>query len=166
MSRESCVLLPSAPLPTRSVRPVTGKSVTATYSQAMRHPAISGSVFLALLLTGITHTHADDRSVYVAPGPKTILAPNIANANQAEVSGSTRKLGDLIGGSLKMGTTHATDLLVTTSCGHYQTATITYADGTVKSLNLSNAPATKTDLEKAKAAIPILRLVDIPDCNS
>jgi hypothetical protein len=131
----------------------------------MRH-TLSGAVFLTLLLTCISYANADDRSVYVAPGPKTILAPNIANANQAEVSESTRKLGDLIGGSLKMGTTHATDLLVTTRCGHYQTATITYADGTVKSLNLSNAPATKTDLEKAKAAIPILRVVDTADCNS
>lgn len=148
------------------MRPVTGKSVTDTYSQAMRHPALCGSVFLTLLLTGISPTEADDRSVYVAPGPKTILAPNIANAAPAEVSASTRKLGDLIGDSLKIGNTHATDLLVTTRCGHYQTATITYADGTVKSLNLSNAPATKTDLEKAKAAIPILRIVDTADCNS
>ena len=148
------------------MRPVTGNSFTDTYSQAMRQSVLCGPVFLTLLLTGITHTHADDRSVYVAPGPKTILAPNIANANQAEVSESTRKLGDLIGGSLKMGTTHATELLVTTRCGHYQTATITYADGTVKSLNLSNAPATKSDLEKAKAAIPILRIVDTADCNS
>jgi hypothetical protein len=132
----------------------------------MRHAALSVSVFLTLLLTGISYADADDRSVYVAPGPKTIIAPNIANADHAEVSASTRKLGDLIGGSLKIGNTNATDLLVTTRCGHYQMATITYADGTVKSLNLSNAPATKTDLEKAKAAIPILRVVDMADCNS
>jgi hypothetical protein len=132
----------------------------------MRHAALSVSVFLTLLLTGISYADADNRSVYVAPGPKTIIAPNIANADHAEVSASTRKLGDLIGGSLKIGNTNATDLLVTTRCGHYQMATITYADGTVKSLNLSNAPATKTDLEKAKAAIPILRVVDMPDCNS
>lgn len=156
-----------------SVRPVTGKSATDTYSQAqfkptsnpMRHPALVGSLFLTLLLTSITRANADDRPVYVAPGPRTIVAPNIANASQADVSGTTRKLGDLIGGSLKVGNTHATDLLVTTKCGHYQTAIITYADGTVKSLNLSNAPATKTDLDKAKAAIPILRVEDIADCN-
>jgi hypothetical protein len=132
----------------------------------MRHAALSVSVSLTLLLTGISYADADDRSVYVAPGPKTIIAPNIANADHAEVSASTRKLGDLIGGSLKIGNTNATDLLVTTRCGHYQMATITYADGTVKTLNLSNAPATKTDLEKAKAAIPILRVVDTTDCNS
>ncbi len=132
----------------------------------MRHPALCGSICLTLLLTGIPQSNADDRSVYVAPGPRTILAPNIVNSNQAEVSGSTRKLGDLIGDSLKIGSTHATDLLVTTRCGHYQTAMITYADGTVKSLNLGNAPATKTDLEKAKAAIPILRVMDMADCNS
>jgi hypothetical protein len=132
----------------------------------MRPQIQPGSAFLSLLLMYIACAHADDRSVYVAPGPKTIIAPNIANVSQAEVSGTTRKLGDLIGGSLSLGNTRATDVLVTTKCGHYQTAIITYADGTVKSLSLSNAPATKTDLEKAKAAIPILRVVDAPDCNS
>ena len=132
----------------------------------MRHLIFAGSVCLTLVTVGWSRAHADDRSVYVAPGPKTILAPSNASPNQAEVSGSTRKLGDLIGSSLKIGNTHATDLLVTTKCGRYQTAMITYADGTVKSLSLSNAPATKMDLEKAKAAIPILRVVDIADCNS
>jgi len=32
-------------------------------------------------------------------------------------------------------------------------------------LNLSNAPASQTDMEKAKAAIPVLRIVDIPGCS-
>jgi hypothetical protein len=132
----------------------------------MRYTRLSSSVFAALIVASISAAHADDHSVYVAPGPRTIIAPNMVSTNQAEYSGSTRKLGDLIGSSLKSGTTQATDLLVTTKCGHYQTATITYADGTVKSLSLSNAPATKTDLEKAKAAIPILRVVDVPDCGS
>jgi hypothetical protein len=132
----------------------------------MRNSLFLGSVFLAPIAFGASFAQADDRSVYVAPGPRTIIAPNVVSSNQAEYSGSTRKLGDLIGSSLKSGNNHATDLLVTTKCGHYQTAMITYADGSVKSLSLSNAPATKTDLEKAKAAIPILRVVDVPDCNS
>jgi hypothetical protein len=132
----------------------------------MRHLNFTGSALLTLFAVGLSLAHADDRSVYVAPGPKTLFAPNIASGNQAELAGSTRKLGDLVGSSLTSGTTHATDLLVTTQCGRYQTAMITYADGTVKSLNLSNAPATKSDLEKAKAAIPILRVVDLADCNS
>jgi hypothetical protein len=118
------------------------------------------------LSAGALLARADDHSVYVAPGPRTIVAPNNANTNQAEMAGSTRKLGDLIGSSLKLGTTQATDLLVTTKCGRYQTALITYADGTVKSLSLSNAPATKSDLEKAKAAIPILRVVDVAGCDT
>jgi hypothetical protein len=132
----------------------------------MRCPLFLVSALLALVSSVASLAHADDHSVYVAPGPRTIIAPNFVSSNQAEYSGSTRKLGDLIGGSLKSGNTHATDLLVTTKCGHYQTAMITYADGTVKSLSLSNAPATKADLEKAKAAIPILRVVDVPDCNN
>jgi hypothetical protein len=120
---------------------------------------------LALCCASYAIVHADDRSVYVAPGPKTIIAPNNASGNQAEYGGSTRKLGDLIGSSLKSGTTHATDLLVTTKCGRYESAMITYADGTVKSLNLGNAPATKSDLEKAKAAIPILRVIEAGGCG-
>jgi hypothetical protein len=134
----------------------------------MRHLVFSRSLFVVLLLVGSLSAHADDdRSVYVAPGPRTIVvAPANSSQNQAENSGTTRKLGDLIGGSLKVGSTYATDLLVTTKCGRYQTAVITYADGTVKSLSLGNAPATKTDLEKAKAAILILRVVDTADCNS
>lgn len=131
----------------------------------MRYRLRSAWAFLTIGAASVLPAHADDHSVYVAPGPRTIIAPNFVSSNQAEYSGSTRKLGDLIGGSLKSGNTHATDLLVTTKCGHYQTAMITYADGTVKSLSLSNAPATKADLEKAKAAIPILRVVDVPDCT-
>jgi hypothetical protein len=132
----------------------------------MRHLILVGSAFLTLFSTGFSRAHADDRPVYVAPGPRTIVAPTNSGPNQAEFSGTTRKLGDLIGSSLTVGSTHATDLLVTTKCGHYQTAVITYADGTVKSVSLSNAPATKTDLENAKAAIPILRVVDVADCSS
>jgi hypothetical protein len=132
----------------------------------MRHPIFAGSVFLTICSTGFSRAHADDHPVYVAPGPRTIVAPVNSGPNQSEMAGTTRKLGDLIGSSLTVGNTHATDLLVTTKCGRYQTAVFTYADGTVKSLSLSNAPATKTDLEKAKAAIPILRVVDIADCNS
>jgi hypothetical protein len=132
----------------------------------MRHLIFAGSVFLTLFSIGFSRAHADDRPVYVAPGPRTIFAPASSGPNQAEYAGTTRKLGDLVGSSLNVGSMHATDLLVTTRCGHYQTAVITYADGTVKSLGLSNAPATKADLEKSKAAIPILSLLDIGDCNS
>jgi hypothetical protein len=131
----------------------------------MRHLIFSAPVFVTLLSAGLPYAHADDHSVYVAPGPRTIVAPANFSPSQADSTGTTRKLGDLIGGSLKLENTHATDLLVTTKCGRYQTAMITYADGTVKSLSLSNAPATKTDLEKAKAAIPILRVVDIAGCD-
>jgi hypothetical protein len=43
--------------------------------------------------------------------------------------------------------------------------TISYADGTAKTLNLGNAPASQSDMDKAKAAIPILRIVDQPGCE-
>jgi hypothetical protein len=74
-------------------------------------------------------------------------------------------LGDLIGDSLKSRTSHATELVVTTKCGRYLFASISFADGSAKSLNLGNAPASQSDMDKAKAAMPILRFVDQPGCD-
>jgi hypothetical protein len=85
--------------------------------------------------------------------------------SQEQLAGTARKLGDLIGDSLKSRTSHATDLLVTTKCGHYLFASIAFADGSAKTLNLGNAPASQSDMDKAKAAIPILRIVDQPGCD-
>jgi len=108
---------------------------------------------------------ADKGSLYVAPGPSSLVAPEVARRNQEQLAGTARKLGDLIGSSLKSSTTHATDLVVTTKCGHYFSASISYADGTVKTLNLGNATATQSDMDKAKAAIPILRFVEESGCE-
>jgi len=130
----------------------------------MRKQIQARSVNLIIVAATISQALADDHSVYVAPGPRTIIAPVRTGNDQVPLSGSTRKLGDLIGSSLKLGNSPAVDVVVTTKCGHYQFALITYADGTVKSLNLSNAPATKSDLEQAKTAIPVLKIVDVAGC--
>ena len=108
---------------------------------------------------------ADNGALYVAPGPSNLVAPDVVKRNQEQLAGTARKLGDLIGNSLKSPTSHATDLVVTTKCGHYLFASISYADGTAKTLNLGNAPATQSDMDKARAAIPILRIVDQPGCE-
>ena len=108
---------------------------------------------------------ADNGALYVAPGPSNLVAPDVVRRNQEQLAGTARKLGDLIGDSLKSPTSHATDLVVTTKCGRYLSASISYADGTVKTLNLGNAPATQSDMDKARAAIPILRIVDQPGCE-
>ena len=108
---------------------------------------------------------ADNGALYVAPGPSNLVAPEVVKRNQEQLAGTARKLGDLIGNSLKSPTSHATDLVVTTKCGHYLSASISYADGTAKTLNLGNAPASQSDMDKAKAAIPILRIVDQPGCE-
>jgi hypothetical protein len=108
---------------------------------------------------------ADNGVLYVAPGPSNLIAPDVVRRSQEQLAGTARKLGDLIGDSLKSRTSHATDLVVTTKCGHYLSASISYADGTAKTLNLGNAPATQSDMDKAKAAIPILRIVDQPGCD-
>jgi hypothetical protein len=107
---------------------------------------------------------ADNGPLYVAPGPANLVAPDVVRRNQEQLAGTARKLGDLIGDSLRSRTSHATDLLVTTKCGHYVSASVTFADGSAKTLNLGNAPATQSDMDKAKAAIPILRIVDEPGC--
>jgi hypothetical protein len=108
---------------------------------------------------------ADNGPLYVAPGPSNLVAPDVARRSQEQLAGTARKLGDLIGDSLKSRTSHATDLVVTTKCGHYLFASISFADGSAKTLNLGNAPASQSDMDKAKAAIPILRIVDQPGCD-
>jgi hypothetical protein len=108
---------------------------------------------------------ADNGPLYVAPGPSNLVAPDVVKRSQEQLAGTARKLGDLIGDSLKSRTSHATELVVTTKCGHYLSASISFADGSAKTLNLGNAPATQSDMDKAKAAIPILRIVDEPGCE-
>ncbi len=133
------------------------------YRLQARHLVRSG---LILSLTVVTApAGADNGPLYVAPGPSSLISPDVIKGNQDQLGGKGRKLGDLIGSSLRSPTSHATDLVVTTKCGHYLSAIITYADGSAKTLNLSNAPASQTDMDKAKAAIPMLRIVDIPGCS-
>ena len=108
---------------------------------------------------------ADNGALYVAPGPTTLISPDMIKRSQDQLGGTGRKLGDLLGSSLRSSTSRATDLAVTTKCGRYQSATITYADGSSKTLNLSNAPASQKDMDQAKAAIPILRIIDLGGCD-
>jgi hypothetical protein len=122
--------------------------------------------FGLLSVGGITlPAAADNGPLYVAPGPTNLVAPDVVRRSQEQLAGSARKLGDLIGDSLKSRTSHATELVVTTKCGHYLFASIAFADGSAKTLNLGNAPASQSDMDKAKAAIPILRIVDQPGCD-
>jgi len=121
-------------------------------------------LLIALVAANIP-AEADNGPLYVAPGPSTMISPDAIKRSQDQSGGAVRKLGDLIGSSLRSPTSHATDLVVTTKCGHYLSATITYADGSAKTLNLSNAPTSQSDMDKAKAAIPMLRIVDIPGCS-
>jgi len=129
-----------------------------------------GSVIVwgVLLLTfsaALVPANADNGTLYVAPGPTTLVSPDVIKRSQEQLGGANRKLGDLIGSSLKNSTSRATDLAVTTKCGHYQSATITYADGSARTLSLSNAPASQKDMDQAKAAIPILRIIDLGGCD-
>jgi hypothetical protein len=126
--------------------------------------ALSQVCAASILCVAIAPARADNTAVYVAPGPSTLISADMVRRSQDQ-SGTARKLGDLIGSSLKSPSSHATDVAVTTKCGHYQSATITYADGTAKTLNLSNAPASQKDLDQAKAAIPLLRIIDVAGCD-
>jgi len=120
-------------------------------------------VFGAALVSA--NADADSGTLYIAPGPTTLVSPDVIKRSQEQLGSSSRKLGDLIGGSLKTSTSRATDLTVTIKCGHYQSATITYADGSARTLNLSNAPASRKDMDQAKAAIPILRIIEVGGCD-
>src|SRR5258708_36463233 len=130
----------------------------------LRAPAlVAAALFFGV--GGTIPAAADKGDLYVAPGPSSLVAPEVIKRNQEQLAGSARKLGDLIGNSLKSTTSHATDLVVTTKCGHYLYASISFADGTVKTLNLGSAAASRSDMDKAKAAIPILRIVEESGCN-
>ena len=143
-----------------------GMPITAT---TKGQAGLRAVVLAAFALVGVGGTilpaAADNGALYVAPGPSNLVAPEAVRRNQEQLAGTARKLGDLIGSSLKSPTSHATDLVVTTKCGHYLSASISYADGTARTLNLGNAPATQSDMDKAKAAIPILRIVEQPGCE-
>jgi hypothetical protein len=126
---------------------------------------VSGIFFVVIFGTTSLPAIADDGALYVAPGPSNLISSDVIKRNQYQAAGTARKLGDIVGSSLKSSTSRATDLLVTTKCGHYQSAMITFSDGLVKTLNLSNAPASQQDMDNAKAAIPLLRIVELGGCD-
>ncbi|HEX3914310.1 MAG TPA: hypothetical protein VHW71_12435 [Steroidobacteraceae bacterium] len=126
--------------------------------------ALLGSA-LFVSLAGAIFPAAADNALYVAPGPSNLVAPDVVKRNQEQLAATARKLGDLLGNSLNSPTSHATELVVTIKCGHYLSATISYADGSAKTLNLGNAPASRSDMDKARAAIPILHFVDQSGCD-
>jgi hypothetical protein len=123
-----------------------------------------GSALIFSVAGAILPAVADNGPLYVAPGPATLIAPPAGiKPGQQQLTETARKLGDLLGSSLNS-PSHATEVVVTTKCGHYLSATISYANGTAKTLNLGNAPASQSDMDKARAAIPILRIVDESGC--
>jgi hypothetical protein len=143
-----------------------GPIIAKTLPMRVGLRAVASAVLGAFLIAGpVLPAAADNGPLYVAPGPSNLVAPDVVKRSQEQLAETARKLGDLVGDALKSPTSHATDLVVTTKCGHYLYASITYADGSAKSLNLGNAPASQSDMDKAKAAIPILRIVDQPGCD-
>jgi hypothetical protein len=143
-----------------------GILITGTIPRKRLHALVPFCIgLLSIVGAAMIPAEAGDGPLYVAPGPSNLISPDVIERNQEQRARMGRTLGELIGNSLRSPTSHATDLLVTTKCGHYQYATITYADGSAKTLNLSNAPASQSDMDKAKAAIPILRIVDLFECD-
>jgi hypothetical protein len=140
-------------------------AITRVARDKLRALALVAVAFCFSVGGTILPAAADNGSLYVAPGPSSLIAPEVIRRNQEQLAGTARKLGDLVGNLLKSSTSHATDLVVTTKCGHYLSASISYADGIVKTINLGNATATQSDMDKAKAAIPILRIVEESGCD-
>jgi hypothetical protein len=138
------------------------RSIVHTITRSLR---AGGIIFIVTFGTASLPAMADNGALYVAPGPSNLISSDVIKRNQYQAEGTARKLGDMIGSSLKSSTSHATDLLVTTKCGHYQSAMITFSDGLVKTLNLSNAPASQQDMDNAKVAIPLLRIVELGGCD-
>jgi len=122
--------------------------ITGTNPRRRLHALVLFRIGLLLSAgAAMTPAEAEDGPLYVAPGPSSLISPDMIQRNQEQRARTGRTLGDLLGNSLRSPTSHATDLLVTTKCGHYLSATITYADGSAKTLNLSDAPASQSDMD-------------------
>jgi hypothetical protein len=132
--------------------------ISGAMTRARPALALVGSALFFSVVSAILPAVADNGPLYVAPGPATLIAPpGGIKPGLEQTTGTARKLGDLLGNSLSS-PGHATDVMVAIKCGHYVSATISYADGTTKTLNLGNAPASQSDMDKARAAIPILHI--------
>jgi hypothetical protein len=59
----------------------------------------------------------------------------------------------------------AVDIVVITRCGHYKMTIATYADGSVKTVKMHNKAVDTAELAGAQAAIPMLQVVDIAECE-
>ncbi len=60
---------------------------------------------------------------------------------------------------------HAVDIVIITRCGHYKFIIATYSDGSSKSVNMHDKAVDTAELQGAQAAIPMLRVVDIAECE-
>jgi hypothetical protein len=50
-------------------------------------------------------------------------------------------------------------------CGHYLYAKASYSDNTFKTVDLANQAVNESELDQAKAALPLLRVVDLIGCE-
>ena len=60
------------------------------------------AVLLLALGAALVPANADSGTLYVAPGPTTLVSPDVIKRSQEQPGDSSRKLGDLIGSSLKI----------------------------------------------------------------
>jgi hypothetical protein len=59
----------------------------------------------------------------------------------------------------------AVDIVITTACGRYKSMSATYSDGSSKSIDMQNRFIDEAELEAAERANPMVRVVDIAECE-
>jgi hypothetical protein len=68
------------------------------------------AVLLLAFSAAMVAANADSGALYVAPGrPTTLVSPDVIKRSQEQLGATNRKLGDLIGSSLKNSNSRATD---------------------------------------------------------
>jgi hypothetical protein len=86
------------------------------------------------------------------------------NAGKQAMDNTGQQMGQMLGAALQRQTKRPTDLVLAICDGHYHFATVTYSDGSIKTVDLGDKPSNQTELEQIKAAIPMIRVVDLVGC--
>jgi hypothetical protein len=156
-------------LVTHRVEGVIGSATEATMALEPVSKRIMRSVYAGasslLLVGGVLSVPAlaDNGAVTVAPNP---FAPGYADTirlNQGQVSPNGRQMGQILANATQ--NRRPTEIVLTIKCNHFTSATLGYADGSVKSVNMSNLLVDRKELARAQAALPFLRVVE-DGCDS
>lgn len=127
----------------------------------MRTRHIVAMCFGVLIGAGGVPANADNTVVVVQADPYAQAFADTLKRNRQQQEETGRQLGQLIGAAFHRPAAHVTEIILVMKCGHYLYATTSYSDSTTKTVDLANLEVKEAELEQAKAALPLLRVVDL-----